>query len=103
MGSLGMRLHWDCNEMRYAAKISPRILSPCALNAILSLLILRDCKAMGDSANLSPCVPSTQRLAVLFSHVQISRQDPSDPSFLILWPARGLTSTQCKLHPCLGV
>jgi hypothetical protein len=40
MGSLGTRLHWDCNGMGDAAKISPCILSTCAQNAILSLLII---------------------------------------------------------------
>jgi len=42
-----------------AAKISPRVPSTCAQNAILSLLIIRDCKAMGDTAKISPPVPST--------------------------------------------
>jgi len=59
MGSLGTRLHWDCNAMGDAAKISPRVPSTCAQNAILSLLIIRDCKAMGDAAKISPRVPST--------------------------------------------
>jgi hypothetical protein len=45
--------------MSDAAKISPRIPSICAQNATLSLLIIRDCKAMGDAAKISPCVPST--------------------------------------------
>jgi len=59
MGSLGMRLHRDCNAMGKAAKISPRGTSSCAQNAILSLLIIRDCKAIGDAAKISPRVPST--------------------------------------------
>jgi hypothetical protein len=42
-----------------AAKISPPIPSTCAQNAILSLLIIRDCKAMGDAAKICPRVPST--------------------------------------------
>jgi hypothetical protein len=42
-----------------AAKISPRVPSTCAQIAILSLLIIRDCKAMGDAAKISPHVPST--------------------------------------------
>jgi len=33
-----------------AAKIFPRVPSTCAQNAILSLLIIWDCKAMGDTA-----------------------------------------------------
>jgi len=40
---------------------------------------------------------------VLFSVVQISRPDPSYPSFQVLWWALGLTSTQRKLHPRFGV
>jgi len=40
-------------------KISPRVPSTCAQNAILSLLSIRDCNAMGDAAKISPHVPST--------------------------------------------
>ena len=58
MGSLGTRLHQDCNAMGDAAKISPRVPSTCAQNAILSLLIILDCKAMGDAAKISPLVSS---------------------------------------------
>src|SRR5882757_3420552 len=58
MGSLGTRLHQDCNPMGDAARISPRVPSTCAQNAILSLLIIRDCKAMGDTGKISPRVPS---------------------------------------------
>jgi len=42
-----------------SAKISPRVLSTCAQNAILSLLIIRDCTEMGDASKISPRVPST--------------------------------------------
>jgi len=42
-----------------AAKISPRVPSTRAQNAILSLLIIQDCKAMGDTAKISRRVPST--------------------------------------------
>jgi len=38
MGSLGTRLHHDCNAMGDAAKSSPRNPSTCAQNANLSLL-----------------------------------------------------------------
>jgi len=38
MGSLGTRLHQNSNAMGDAVKISPRIHSTCAQNAILSLL-----------------------------------------------------------------
>jgi hypothetical protein len=41
-----------------AANISPRVPSIYAQNAIVSLLIIRDCKAMGDAVNISPRVPS---------------------------------------------
>ena len=40
MGSLGTRLHRDCNPMGDAAKISPLVASNCAQNAILSFLII---------------------------------------------------------------
>jgi hypothetical protein len=40
MGSLGTRLHLDCNAMGDVTKISPRVSSTCAQNAILSLLII---------------------------------------------------------------
>jgi len=59
MGSLGTRLHRDCNAIGDAAKISPRVPSTCVHNAILSLLIIQDRKAMGDAAKISPHVPST--------------------------------------------
>jgi hypothetical protein len=61
-----------------AAKISPRVPSTCAHNAILSLLIIRDCKAMGDAATISPRVPSTcvqnVILSLLIIHLILSRQ-----------------------------
>jgi len=38
-----------------------------------------------------------------FSPVQISRRDPSYPSFQVLWWAPGLSSIQWNLHPRLGV
>jgi len=40
MGSLGRRLHRDCNAMGDAVNISPRVPSTCAQNAILSVLII---------------------------------------------------------------
>jgi hypothetical protein len=61
-----------------AAKISPRVSSTCAQNAILSLLIIRDCKAMGDAVKISPHVPSTCAqnaiLCLLIIHIIPSRQ-----------------------------
>jgi hypothetical protein len=50
-----------------AVKISPRVPSPCAQNAILSLLIIRDCKAMGDTSKISLRVPSTCAQNVILS------------------------------------
>ena len=40
MNSLGMRLHRDSNAIGDVPKISPRVPSTCAQNAILSLLII---------------------------------------------------------------
>jgi len=40
MGSLGMRLHQDCNALGDAAKTSPHVPSTCVQNATLSLLIV---------------------------------------------------------------
>jgi hypothetical protein len=40
MGSLGTRLHRDCNAMGDATRTSPCVPSTCAENAILSLLII---------------------------------------------------------------
>jgi len=61
-----------------AAKISPRVSFTWARNAILSLLIMRDCKDMGDAAKISPCVPSTCAqnaiLSLLIIHIIPSRQ-----------------------------
>jgi len=78
MGSLGTPLHWDCNAMGDAAKISPRVPSTCVQNAILSLLIIRDCQAIGDAGNISPRVPSTCSqnaiLSLLIIHIIPCRQ-----------------------------
>jgi hypothetical protein len=78
MGSLGTRLHRDCNAVGDPAKISPSVPSTCAQNVILSVLIVRDCKAMGDAGNISPRVPSTCApnaiLSLLIIHIIPSRQ-----------------------------
>jgi hypothetical protein len=78
MGSLGPRLHRDCNMMGDAAKISPRDPSTCVQNAILTLLIIRDCKAMGDAAKISPRLPSSCSQnavpSLVFIHIIRSRQ-----------------------------
>jgi len=78
MGSLGTRLHRDCNAMGDVAKISPRVPPTCVQNPILSLLIIRDRKEMGDPAKISPRVPSpcTQNAmcSLLIIHIIPSRQ-----------------------------
>ena len=122
----------DCKAMGDAANISPRVPSPCAQNAILSLLIIhiipsRQIYVAINNPSLVPsvsCLSSSsyllelrarsrrcfprwkfvkQWLPVLVSLVQISRLDPSYPSFPVLWWAPWLTSTQRKLHPRFGV
>jgi len=47
--------------------------------------------------------PAEQWLLVIFPIVQISRRDPSYPSFQVLWWVPGGTSTHSKLIPRLGV
>jgi hypothetical protein len=42
-----------------AANIAACGACTCAQNAIISLLIIRNCKAMGDALNISPRIPST--------------------------------------------
>jgi hypothetical protein len=73
MGSLGTKLHLDCNVMSDAVDITPHIPSICAQNAILSLQIIRDSKVMGDAAKISPRIPSTCAqntiLSVLIIHI----------------------------------
>ena len=78
MGSLGTRLHRDCNVMGDAAKICPCVPSTCAQNAIISALNIRDRKAMCDTAKISPRVPSACAqnaiLSLLIIHIIPSRQ-----------------------------
>ena len=61
-----------------AAKIFPCVPSPCAQNAILTLLIIQYCKGMGDAAKISSRVPSTYAenatLSLLIIHIIPSRQ-----------------------------
>ena len=40
MSALGPRLHWDCNGIGDAVKISPRIPSTCVQNAIHLVIII---------------------------------------------------------------
>ena len=89
-----------------AVKISPHVPSTCAHNAILSLLIMRDCMAMGDAGNNSPRVPSTCAqntiLSLLNIHSIPSRQiyvaidNPLFiPSVSCLTPSRYLWKDVC--------
>jgi len=77
-GSLGTRLHRDCNAMWDGVKISPHIPSTCVQNEIFSLLMIRDCKVMGDAVNISSHVPSTCTqnaiVSLLIIHILPSRQ-----------------------------
>jgi hypothetical protein len=61
-----------------AAKISLRVPSTCAQNAILPILIIWDCNAMGDAAKISPHVASTCAQnairSLLIIHIIPSRQ-----------------------------
>jgi len=62
MSSLGTHLHQDCNALGDIAKISPRVPSTCAQNALLSLLIIdiiSRCQIYVaiDNPSLVPSVP----------------------------------------------
>jgi hypothetical protein len=77
MGSFGPRMHRDCNTMGDAAKIC-RVSCTWVQNAILSLLIIWDWKVMGDTAKISPRVPSSCAqnavTSLVFIHIIPSRQ-----------------------------
>jgi hypothetical protein len=64
MGSLGTRLHQDCNAMGEAAKISPRIISTHAQNAIRCLPIIHiiPSRQISVDINNSSLVPSVSCL-----------------------------------------
>jgi hypothetical protein len=114
MDSLGTHMHLDCNPMGDVAKISPRVPSTCVQNAILSLLIIhiipsRQIYVAIDNPSLLPSISclisssylwnyvraaddvshaknlQTNMVPVSFSSGQISRQDPSYPSFNVMW------------------
>ena len=87
--------------MSDAAKISPRIPFTCAQNAILSFLIVRDCKAMGDAAKISPHIASpclqTAFLSVLIIHIIPSRQIYVANDNRSLVPSVSCLATSCNL------
>jgi len=75
MGSLGMRLHRDCNAMGDTAKISPRVPSTCAQNAILSLLIIhiipsRQIYVAIDNPSLIPSICCLNTSSYLLNYVR---------------------------------
>jgi hypothetical protein len=71
--SIGIATRWVT-----LPKLSPRVPSSCTQNAILSVLIKRDCKAISDTAKISSRVPSmcTQNaiLSLLIIHIFSSRE-----------------------------
>jgi hypothetical protein len=78
VGSLGTRLHRDCNALSDTTRISPRVVPIFTKNANLSLQIIQDCKEMSDAAKISPPVSSTCTqnaiLCILIIHIIPSRQ-----------------------------
>jgi len=92
-----------------AAKISRRIPFTCAQNAILSCLIVRDCKAMGDAVRISPRVASTcvqtAFLSVLIIHIIPRRQIYVADDNRLLVPSVSClaTSTAISGIDCLGL
>ena len=74
MGSLGTCLHWDCNAMGDAAKISPCVPSPCMQNAILFLLIIhiirsRQIYVAIDNPSLVPSISCLTTSRYLWNYV----------------------------------
>jgi len=75
MGSLGTRLHQDCNVISDAAKTSPRGLSTCTQNAILSLLSIhiipsRQINVAIDTPALVPSVSCLTTSSYLWNDVR---------------------------------
>jgi hypothetical protein len=75
MGSLGMRLHRDCNAIGDAAKTTPHVPSTCAQNAILSLLIIhiiprRQIYVAIDNPSLVPSVSCLTTSSYLWNYVR---------------------------------
>jgi hypothetical protein len=60
-----------------AATITSHVPATCVQHAILSLLIILDCKALGEAAKISPRIPSTCEqnaiLSLLIMHIVPSR------------------------------
>ena len=74
MGSLGTRLHQDCNAMGDAAIISPSVPFACAQNAILSLLIIciilsRQIYVAIDNPSLVPSVSCLTTSSNLWNYI----------------------------------
>ena len=74
MGSLGTRLHRDCNAMGDAANISPRVPSTCAQNTFLSLPIIhiipsRQIYVAIDNPSLVPSVSCLTTSSYLWNYV----------------------------------
>ena len=77
MGSLGTRLHPDCNAMGDVVKVSLRIPTTCAQNAILSLLIIhiipkRQIYVAIDNPSLVPSVSCLTTSSYLRNHVCVA-------------------------------
>jgi len=74
IGSLCTRLHRDCNAMDDVAKISPRVPSTCAQNAILSLLIIhiipsRQIYVAIDNPSLLPSISCLTTCSYLWNYL----------------------------------
>ena len=74
MGLLGTRLHLDCNAMGDVAKISPRVPSTCAQNAIFYLLIIhiissRQVYVSIDNPSLVPSISCLATSSYLWNYV----------------------------------
>jgi len=74
IGSVGTRLHRDCNAMGDAAKIPPRVPSTCPQNAIRSLLIIhiipsRQIYVAIDNPSLIPSISCPTTSSYLWNDV----------------------------------
>jgi hypothetical protein len=86
MGSLGTRMHLDCNAMGDVAKISPRVPSTCAQDAILSLLIIhiipsRQIYVAIDNPSLVPSISCLGTSSYLWNYMRAA-DDVSDAETL---------------------
>jgi len=78
MGSLGTRLHWNCNAMGNAAKTTQRVPSICPQNAILSWLILHiipshQISVAIDNPSLIPSVSCLTTSSDLWNYVRAAK------------------------------